>query len=235
MSLISAKNLTLAYDGKEVVHNLSFSVEQGDYICIIGENGSGKSTLTKALLGLIAPVSGTVEYGDGLKSSETGYLPQQTDVQKDFPASVYEIVMSGCLNSTGIFPFFNSRHKKRVVYALKKLDIENIKNHCYQQLSGGQQQRVLLARAVCATDKLLILDEPAAGLDPVITTKFYETISLLNKEENITIVMVSHDKSAVLDYAEKILHLTDDSYIFASKKEYLESDIGKSFFGGNIK
>ena len=235
MSLISAKNITLAYDGTEVVHNLSFSIDRGDYLCIIGENGSGKSTLTKALLGLISPVQGTVEYGDGLKSKEIGYLPQQTDVQKDFPASVYEIVLSGCHNALGRLPFYKTTHKSRAEFALKRLGIENIRNTCYHELSGGQQQRVLLARALCATDRLLILDEPAAGLDPIITTQFYEIIKELNTTENITIIMVSHDKSAVLDYSDKILHLTDDSYIFASKNEYLNSDFGKSFLGGGAK
>ena len=235
MSLITAKKLTLAYDGTEVVHNLTFDISRGDYVCIIGENGSGKSTLTKALLGLISPVRGTVEYGEGLKSNQIGYLPQQTDVQRDFPASVYEIVLSGCHNDLGIFPFYKARHRERANSALKRLGIEGIKSTCYHQLSGGQQQRVLLARALLSTDRLLILDEPAAGLDPIITNQFYEIIKELNTKENITVIMVSHDKSAILQYATKILHLTNDSYIFSEKKEYLESSFGKSFLGGEIK
>lgn len=234
MSLISADNITLAWGGTDVVRDLTFNIDQGDYVCIIGENGSGKSTLTKALLGLISPTQGAIEYGDGLKSKEIGYLPQQTDVQKDFPASVYEIVLSGCTNAQGRFPFFKSAHKERAMSALKRLGIDNIKNTCYHTLSGGQQQRVLLARALCATERLLILDEPAAGLDPVITTQFYEIIKDLNEKENITVIMVSHDKSAVLRYSTKILHLTHDSYIFASKEEYKNSEYGKEFLGGEF-
>ena len=235
MSLISVKNISLAYNGTEVVNDLSFQVNKGDYICIIGENGSGKSTLTKALLGLIAPVSGYVEYADGLKSKEIGYLPQQTDVQRDFPASVFEIVLSGCHNDLGIIPFYKPIHKKRALAALKRLGIETIKNTCYHNLSGGQQQRVLLARALCSTDKLLILDEPAAGLDPIITEQFYKIIQELNQKENITVVMVSHDKTAILDYASEILHLTHDSYVFCTKDEYLKSSLGKRFLGGEGK
>lgn len=235
MSLITANNVTLAYDGTEVVQNLSFTIEQGDYVCIIGENGSGKSTLTKALLGLMSPTGGSVEYGEGLKRKEIGYLPQQTEVQKDFPASVYEIVLSGCHNALGKLPFYKSSHKKRAMAALKRLDIENIKNTCYHRLSGGQQQRVLLARALCATDRLLILDEPASGLDPVITAQFYEIINDLNKKENITVIMVSHDGRAVLEYSSKILHLTHDSYIFTTKQEYKNTSFGKNFLGGDVK
>lgn len=232
MSLISAENITLAYDGKEVVKNLSFDINQGDYICIIGENGTGKSTLTKALLGLISPVCGKVSYGDGLECNQIGYLPQQTEVQKDFPASVYEIVLSGCQNSLGFLPFYKKTHKKRAELVMKKLNIQDIKSTGYHKLSGGQQQRVLLARALCATNKLLILDEPASGLDPIITAQFYGITKELNRSENITIVMVSHDPHAVMEYADKILHLTDDSYIFASKNEYLETSSGKKYLKG---
>lgn len=235
MSLISAKSITLAWGGTEVASDLTFDIQKGDYVCIIGENGSGKSTLTKALLGLISPVCGCVEYGDGLKSKEIGYLPQQTDVQKDFPASVYEIVISGCHNNLGKLPFYKSCHRERAMSAMKRLGIDSIKNTCYHSLSGGQQQRVLLARALCATDRLLILDEPVAGLDPMITAQFYETIKELNEKENITVIMVSHDKEAVLEYSSKILHMTDDSYIFASTEDYLKSDFGKKFLGGAKK
>lgn len=232
MSLISAQNITLAYDGKEVVKNLSFDITAGDYICIIGENGTGKSTLTKALLGLISPINGKVIYGEGLERNQIGYLPQQTEVQKDFPASVYEIVLSGCLNTLGFFPFYKKIHKERAKAVMQKLNIWDIKSTCYHNLSGGQQQRVLLARALCATKELLILDEPASGLDPIITSQFYNITEKLNKQENITVIMVSHDPHAVIGYANKILHLTDESYVFASKDDYLATELGKKYLKG---
>lgn len=235
MSLLKCENLILGYEGKSVVENLTFSVEAGDYLCILGENGSGKSTLMKTILGLRNPMSGTILYGDGLKNNEIGYLPQQTIVQRDFPASVKEIVMSGFLNSTGFRPFFNSTEKKIAKENMQRLDIENLANRCYRELSGGQQQRVLLARALCATRKLLVLDEPVAGLDPKVTIEMYELIKSLN-DEGVTIIMVSHDMQAAVNYATKILHVSDKPEFFSSVDKYLNSKTGKLFTeatGGN--
>lgn len=235
MSLLKCENLILGYEGKSVVENLTFSVEAGDYLCILGENGSGKSTLMKTILGLRNPMSGTIEYGDGLKNNEIGYLPQQTIVQRDFPASVKEIVMSGFLNSTGFRPFFNNTEKKIAKENMQRLDIENLANRCYRELSGGQQQRVLLARALCATRKLLVLDEPVAGLDPKVTIEMYELIKSLN-DEGVTIIMVSHDMQAAANYATKILHVSDKPEFFSSVDKYLNSKTGKLFTeatGGN--
>ncbi len=232
MPLIKANNISLAYDGRTVVDNLSFAVSKGDYLCVIGENGSGKSTLIKALLSLISPSSGSLEYGDGLSKNEIGYLPQQTRVQRDFPSSVFETVLSGCQNRLGFLPFYTAAHKKKALDALHILKAENLKNTCYHELSGGQQQRVLLARAMCATDKLLILDEPTAGLDPIITEDFYSVINDINKS-GITIIMVSHDIEAVSEYATHILHLTHSGYIFDTADNYKKSKYGKIYLGGD--
>ncbi|MBE5944495.1 MAG: metal ABC transporter ATP-binding protein [Lachnospiraceae bacterium] len=231
MSLLRCQDVSMGYEGKVVVEHLDFQVNTGDYLCIIGENGSGKSTLMKGLLGLRAPMSGKIETGDGLKHTEIGYLPQQTIVQKDFPASVREIVMSGFLNNMGIRPFYNKEEKKRAEEIMMKLGIEGLAKKCYRDLSGGQQQRVLLARALCATKKMLLLDEPVAGLDPVVTTEMYDLIESLNKE-GITIIMISHDIHAALKYATKILYVSDKPVFYQSKEAYLESEKGKLFAYG---
>lgn len=235
MSLLTCENVALGYEGKTVVENLNFTVEGGDYLCILGENGSGKSTLMKTLLGLKTPMSGSIKLGDGLKHNEIGYLPQQTIVQRDFPASVKEIVLSGFLNHSGLRPFYNKEEKQLAKDNMKRLGIYDLRKSCYRDLSGGQQQRVLLARALCATSKMLLLDEPVAGLDPKVTNEMYELISSLNKgaenneQEPITIIMVSHDVQAALNYATKILHVSDTPEFFESKEAYLESKIGKQF------
>lgn len=228
MSYISCKNVTLAYDGQVVVSNLNFEVNKGDYLCIIGENGSGKSTLVKTLLGLRSAKEGEIVFGDGLHKDEIGYLPQQTVVQKDFPAIVSEIVLSGCLNRRGIRPFYNKTEKQLAKDNMVRLEIENLKNRCYRELSGGQQQRVLLARALCATDKLLLLDEPVAGLDPKVTAELYELIGRLNKD-GVTIIMVSHDMEATMMYASHILHVGQTPLYFGTKENYLKSEVGQQF------
>lgn len=231
MSLITCKNVVLGYEGRTVTGNLNFSVENGDYLCIVGENGAGKSTLMKALLKLKTPISGSIVTGDGLKASEIGYLPQQTVVQKDFPASVKEIVLSGCLNRRGFRPFYNKEERSIMDMNLKRLGIYELRNRCYRELSGGQQQRVLLARALCATRKLLLLDEPVAGLDPKVTWDMYELIAGLNKEDGITIIMISHDIAAAVEYATHILHVSNIPLFFGTKEEYADSETGKAFLG----
>lgn len=228
MALLTCQDVALGYEGKTVVENLNFKVESGDYLCILGENGSGKSTLMKTILGLKSPMSGKIMTGDGLKHNEIGYLPQQTIVQRDFPASVNEIIMSGFLNHSGLRPFYNKEEKKIALDNMKRLGIEDLQKRCYRDLSGGQQQRVLLARALCATGKMLLLDEPVAGLDPKVTNEMYELIYSLNKD-GITIIMVSHDMQAALKYATKILHVSDKPEFFESKEAYLNSKTGKLF------
>lgn len=223
MALINVNGVSLGYEGKAIVTNLNFTVNKGDYLCIVGENGSGKSTLMKTLLGQKQVLCGKIDFSDGLKQNEIGYLPQQTQVQKDFPASVKEVVLSGCLNSCGFRPFYSERQKKQAADIMKKLDIANLANSCYRELSGGQQQRVLLARALCATKKLLVLDEPVAGLDPVVTKNLYRLIADINKE-GITVIMVSHDIHAAIEFASHILHIGNKPLFFGTKEDYKNSD-----------
>jgi len=232
MAQVVCENVSLAYDGMKIVSDLNFCVNKGDYLCIVGENGSGKSTLVKTLLGLKTPNDGKITFGDGLSQDEIGYLPQQTSAQKDFPASVYEVVLSGCLNKLGKKPFFSKAEKKTAEKNIERLGISNLKKRCYRELSGGQQQRVLLARALCATEKLLLLDEPTAGLDPKVTMDFYALISELNKS-GITIIMVSHDINAAVEYSSHILHMSHKPLFFGTTEDYVKSPIGRAFTGGD--
>lgn len=234
MSLIKCENIALAYDGKEIVSDISFRVNRNDYLCIIGENGSGKSSLIKAILGLIKPTRGQIVFGDGLRQSEIGYLPQQTAVQKDFPASVNEVVLSGCLNSSRAFaPFYTKEQKNKAYENMERLRISDLKDKCYRELSGGQQQRVLLARALCATKSILLLDEPVTGLDPIVTSDFYKLINEINVGMDITVIMVSHDIASAVENSTHILHLQHKQLFYGKTKDYLETDIGK-YFSGNI-
>ncbi len=231
MSLISCKNAYLSYENNSVVEDLNFQVNEGDYLCIVGENGSGKSTLIKSILGLKQTASGHLHLGSELKVGEIGYLPQQTTAQKDFPANVFEVVLSGCINEKkGIF--FSKKLKNYAFENMQKLDIVHLKNKCYRELSGGQQQRVLLARALCAGKKILLLDEPVTGLDPIATNEFYNLIKRVNTEFGITVVMVSHDLHSCLDFASHILHLKKQNSFFGTKEEYLFSDIYMKYSGG---
>lgn len=228
MIQLTCKNLSVGYEGKEILHNINFSINQGDYLCIVGENGSGKSTLMKTILGLHSPMSGKIITENGLASTKIGYLPQQTVVQRDFPASVKEIVISGCQSRCGFRPFYNRAEKQLAISNMKKMGIENLASRCYRELSGGQQQRVLLARALCATQKMLLLDEPVAGLDPKVTEEMYDIISSLNKNDGITIIMITHDVRAALKYATHILHIGDDVF-FGTKNQYLCHKFGKEY------
>lgn len=227
MAQIICQNLSVGYDSKVILKNLSFEVNKGDYLCIVGENGSGKTTLIKSILGLIPTISGKLETGEGLKSNEIGYLPQQTVVQRDFPASVKEIVLSGCQGRMGLRPFYSKSDRLLAEKNMKKMDITDLTKRCYRELSGGQQQRVLLARALCATQKLLLLDEPVSGLDPRVTAEMYQTIKSLN-DEGISIIMISHDVDAAVKYASHILHIGNDVF-YGTTEEYVNSHIGHIF------
>ncbi|MGN0470749.1 MAG: metal ABC transporter ATP-binding protein [Acutalibacteraceae bacterium] len=235
MELISCNSVSFSYENTSVIKDLSFSVNSGDYLCIVGENGSGKSTLIKGLLGLKNPSSGQIVRGSELKSNEIGYLPQQTPAQKDFPASVFEVVLSGRLNSRGIRPFYTKNDKKIAEENIKRLGIEHLQKRSYRELSGGQQQRVLLARALCASKKLLLLDEPVTGLDPIVTEEMYRLIDELNKKEKITIIMVSHDIVSSVKYATHILHLNHKHSFFGTTEDYINSPVGKYFFDESKK
>lgn len=232
MALIRCENVSIGYEGQIVVKDLNFQIASGDYLCIVGENGSGKSTLVKSLLGLKSVEKGQIIFGDGLRQTEIGYLPQQTDVQKDFPASVYEVVVSGRLNSRGIRPFYTSADKKTAFEKMKMLGIEDLSGQCFRDLSGGQKQRALLARALCATKTLLLLDEPVTGLDPIVTAEFYELIERINKESGIAVVMVSHDIESAVKYATHILHLQEKVLFFGTAEDYQKSRVGRTFLGG---
>ncbi|MEE0855425.1 MAG: metal ABC transporter ATP-binding protein [Eubacterium ventriosum] len=231
--IFECKGVTLGYENKVVAKNLNFKIDQGDYLCVVGENGTGKSTLIKTLLGLIKPLNGEVIANvQGKNHKGVGYLPQQTQAQKDFPASVWEVVLSGVLNNDHRCPFYNKKDKAEAEKNMEKLNILDLKKRCYRELSGGQQQRVLLARALCATDSVLILDEPVTGLDPAASMEFYETIKDLNKKENVTIIMVSHDIKNALNYATHILHLEQENDFFGTVEEYKKSNVSNMFLGG---
>ena len=220
MALLSFENVAIGYENNPIVQNINFSIEKGDYLVILGENGAGKSTLLKTMLGLLKPLSGRIVFDTEVKKTEIGYLPQQTVVQKDFPASVWEIVLSGCLARNGLRPFFSKKDKELANYNINRLGLESLKKRCYRELSGGQQQRVLLARALCASDKILVLDEPVTGLDPKVTLQLYEIIDSLNKD-GITIIMISHDLQAI-SHANKVLHVGHETF-FGNKDDYLKS------------
>ena len=223
-ALIKCENLSLGYEGRAIIENLSFEVNAGDYLCIVGENGSGKSTLMKTLLGLQSPLAGRITSGDGLLKNEIGYLPQQTVVQKDFPASVREVVLSGCQGHLGFRPFYSKADKALAAENMEKMGITALSGRCYRELSGGQQQRVLLARALCATRKIILLDEPVSGLDPKVTAEMYDLIESLNKN-GITVITVSHDINAAVKYASHILHIGKNIF-FGTKDEYISDGAG---------
>ncbi len=229
MPLLTVNNLSLGYESCSIIENLNFSVNEGDYLCIVGENGSGKTTLIKTILKLQKPLDGNITVSDGLIASEIGYLPQQTFIQKDFPASVKEIVLSGCQNRMGLKPFYGKKEKALAEENMRKMGILDLKERCYRELSGGQQQRVLLARALCATKKLLLLDEPVAGLDPEVTEDMYETINSLNKN-GLTIIMITHDINAAIKYSSHILHIGEKIF-YGTKNDYMTSAQGKRFAG----
>ena len=218
MELLKLTDVSVGYEGKPVASHLSFSLQEGDYLCIVGENGAGKSTLMKTLLNLRAPIEGSIVFSDAI-------------LQRDFPATVWEVVLSGCLNRSGLRPFYTKAQKQTAEDWIARLDITDLKKRSYRALSGGQQQRVLLARALCATKKLIVLDEPVAGLDPIVTADLYALIQRINRENGITVIMVSHDIGAALQYATHILQVSGDSNFFGTVEQYRQSELGKLFLG----
>jgi zinc transport system ATP-binding protein len=231
MKLLECNGVTLSYHGKEVVKDLSFSVEKGDYFCIVGENGSGKSTLLKSLLGLKKPEKGTITFADGVTRNRIGYLPQKTAVQRDFPATVEEVVRLGLLGQKKGRIFFSKEEFLRAEKQMEMLEILPLRKQSFRNLSGGQQQRVLLAKALTAAEELLILDEPVNGLDYVVTGELYRHIKEKNKE-GMTVIMVSHDMETALHSANKVLHLAEEEYFFGTKSEYIRSSLCRKFLGG---
>ena len=228
MALITCRDLALGYESHAILEHLNFSVNTGDYLCIVGENGSGKSTLMRTMLNLQKPLGGSIAFGEGMRQSEVGYLPQQTAIQKDFPATVWEIVLSGCQARVGRRAFYNRSEKALAEENLLRMGMADYKKRCYRELSGGQQQRVLLARALCATKKLILLDEPVAGLDPKVTADMYALIERLNRE-GLTIIMISHDIPAAVRYATHILHVGGERTFFGTVDDYRASAMGSRF------
>ena len=228
-ALIKCEHVDFGYENHDAVIDVSMEINPGDYLCVVGENGSGKSTLMKGILGLLKPTAGILQVDEELRRTGIGYLPQQTAAQRDFPATVYEVVRSGCLSHLGKRPFFSRADKKLAMENMERLGITGLKNKCYRELSGGQQQRVLIARALCATKKLLILDEPITGLDPSAIQELYALIRKLNREDKVAILMVSHDVQNVVHQANKILHLQQRVLFYGSVKDYVKSREGLNF------
>ena len=227
--LIACRDVSLGYEGQRVLEHLNLSIGSGDYLCIVGDNGSGKSTLLRGLLGLLAPLDGEIWRAPELRQGAVGYLPQQTRAQKDFPATVYEVVLSGCLNHSGFHLFYTPAQKSRALMNMGKLGILELKDACYRDLSGGQQQRVLLARALCAASRLLILDEPITGLDPAAAQDLYKILTYLNEKEGMAVVMVTHDLKSALRGARTVLHIGRGNYFLGSAADYLASPQGRRF------
>ena len=230
MAQIICQNLSIGYEGRAICQNINCSVGKGEYLCIVGENGCGKSTFMRTLLQLQQPVSGKILLGDGLEEHEIGYLPQQTVIQKDFPASVREIVLSGCQNHCGLRPFYNRKEKQHAEEMMEKMKIAHLSGQCYRELSGGQQQRVLLARALCAAKKILLLDEPVSGLDPKATEEMYHLLEQLNHDDKMTVIMILHDIKAAVTYASHILYLGNPMF-YGTKEKYLEQEMDKELLG----
>lgn len=237
MAQLRCENISVGYEDGIVVSDVSFELNRGDYVCIVGENGAGKSSLLKGILGLARIQSGRIEYGDGISRADVGYLPQQKDYQKNFPATVKEVVMSGFLNKMGLRPYYNKAEKAKAMEILKDFGMADYVKASFGSLSGGQKQRVLLARALCATDKLLLLDEPTTGLDPVATEELYELLKRLNREKKTTILMVSHDLNKAVSDAGLILHVNKRSGCgyFGPADKYLDSDAARHFLGLDYK
>ena len=206
MAYLTCKNLTLGYEGHAIVSDLNFKVGKGDYLCIVGENGTGKSTLIKTLLHLQDAISGEVMAGDGLKAYEVGYLPQQTVVQKDFPATVEEIVLSGTLAKCGWRPFYSKVEKRMAEEKMKKMDVWNLRKSCYRNLSGGQQQRVGIARALAAEPQVMLFDEPTSALDPEWIGGVLDVMKEI-AADGMTMIVVSHEMRFVKNVASRILFL----------------------------
>ena len=241
--LITCENASFGYDGRAVIKALSFSVEHSDYLWVVGENGAGKTTLIRGFLRLLNPLKGNITFCEGLSRGKIGYLSQQPELKKDFPADVFEVVLSGNLGSMGLRPIYTAKEKARAATAMERLGIIDLKKEFYRELSGGQQQRVLLARAFCAAQvdlsgdngdashRLLVLDEPAAGLDPLITAELYDLLKKLNHEIGISIIMVSHDIRGIGQYAKHILHIENSYGVLTETAAYINSEKGRKFLG----
>jgi zinc transport system ATP-binding protein len=230
-AIIACQDTAFGYDGHAVISALNFAVNPGDYLCVVGQNGSGKSTLVKGLLRLLEPLRGYINFSGEFKRSAIGYLSQETAVKKDFPAGAFEIILSGAVGGMGLRPFYSAKEKQRSWEIMERLGIQDLKERCFRELSGGQQRRVLIGRALCASHRALVLDEPAAGLDPLAAAELYALLQKMNRETGVTIIMVSHDIGAAERYATKILHLQGRQCFFGDYLDYTNSSVGKQFLG----
>ncbi len=204
MACLTCDNLSIGYSGTPVASGISFSVSPGDLLCILGKNGIGKSTLVKTLLRLIPPISGRLELSGHHTGCGVGYLPQRGETQRDFPASAGEIVLSGRLARIGSRPFFSKEDRQAALDALERTDALELRDRPFSQLSGGQQQRVLLARALCAASRIVVLDEPTNGLDPDAAKGLYDLLETL-RHDGLAVIIVSHDVSEALSHATHVL------------------------------
>jgi zinc transport system ATP-binding protein len=232
MHQIECNNLVVKYENELALKDVGFHVNQGDYLAIIGENGSGKTTLIKAILGLIKTDGGKILFDKSVKK-QIGYVPQKNLIQKNFPASVMEVVLSGFVSKDKLIPFYSAKEKEQALKNMKCINIENLKNRSFQNLSGGQQQRVLLARALNSTENIIFMDEPVANLDPVATKEFYDSVNHLNKEHKVTIITTTHDIKTIVKHANKILHLDKKVLFFGTTDEYLKTDLSKIMMGSD--
>lgn len=228
--MIKLENLTIGYDNQIILKDVNLSINEGEYVCILGANGSGKSTLLKTVLGLIKPLTGKIIID---KKTSIGYVPQAKMLQQDFPATVNEIVMSGCLKKMKWRPFYTKKERDLANKNMKLLQISSLKNKSFSELSGGQQQRALIARALCATNKVLFLDEPFTALDGYGALKLYGILKKLNRDEHVTIVVISHDVDTILRYANHVIHVDETIVFDGTKEDYLESSFMKEYKGGN--
>jgi zinc transport system ATP-binding protein len=230
MPLVTCRAVAFAYEGRIVVSGINLTVEPGDYLCIVGENGSGKTTLVKGMLGLLEPAGGEIIFGDGMRQTDIGYLPQKNAVQRDFPASVREVVASGFAARS----LWADRTQRRIVEEnMALLHVDALRRQSFMELSGGQQQRVLLARALCATQKLLLLDEPVAGLDPLAARELYDTVEELRRQRGVAVIMISHDIGAAVRYATHVLHLRHEPLFYGTTEDYAQSALCRTFLGGH--
>ncbi len=221
MNIIECKKLSLGYSGSVYVKDVSFALEKGRYLCIIGENGSGKSTLLKGILGLLPPLKGSVELS--IKRSELGYLPQLTQTRRDFPATAAEVVLSGLAATSGMTPFYKRSERALALACMEKTGTENLFRRRFGELSEGQKRRVLLSRALISGRKLLVLDEPVAGLDPEHALELYKIIENL-KSEKMTMLIVTHDLDAARN-ADMLLCLNAGETVYYGPPRRGKGDI----------
>jgi zinc transport system ATP-binding protein len=237
MPIIKVSNLSVKYGNTEALQDLSFSIEKGDYVALAGPNGAGKTTLAKAILGLAPVSSGNIEiFGEDRKKFKAwqrlGYLPQKLhSFNPLFPATVSEVVDMGLLAGKKLPRRLNAKDKQKRETAMKLLDISDLADKPLRSLSGGQQQRAFLARALASEPELLILDEPGSALDPQSRDSFFKLIQHLNKEHQVTIIMVTHDVGHAGEFANKLLYVDKKLVFYGRFDDFCGSGKMGDYFG----